>query len=279
MNYERNKLYFNPVSSGLGCFLIIVGFFLMTVGIGLVLIPIGIVLIVSAKSKKSKQSKISGAEIDRDCADYLSRNLKSMALQKLGIAEDRAWKITPIRIDGYYYEDILGTSKKGEVCYKKSGDGKWRTSNYNAAMFFFSQDQVFCYELKFSLLEDKKQEKIEKFSYRDIVSVSMETCVADTGSAGEDHLSWTKRLDKSPESLRPLLILFRIIFLPFIIKSIRQEQAQARKQMKRGNVKDLNFESFKLTTVGGTLMQVAIFVVYAAKRAIEDMENLIRSKR
>lgn len=94
-----------------------------------------------------------------------------MALKKLGIDEDQVKEASPIFFDGYYYEDIPGA---GEWDCKKE-DGVFRSSNYNAVQFFFSADQVYCYQLRFSFVRDKLQETTDEYFYRDIVSVSTQS--------------------------------------------------------------------------------------------------------
>jgi hypothetical protein len=92
-----------------------------------------------------------------------------MALRKLGISENQVQEIEPIYFDGYYFRELLGLTS---VQRKRGDDRKFRSSNYNVIMFFFSAEQVYCYQLRFSLLRDEKQETTDVCFYRDIVSVA-----------------------------------------------------------------------------------------------------------
>ena len=203
---------------------------------------------------------ITDAEIDQVCAEYISRNLKSMALKKLGLDEDQVQEIAPIIIDGYFDRDIPGSDEKYSVRYKKSKDNRWRTSNYNAIMFFFSADQVYCYELRFSLLENKKQEKTDEYFYRDIVSVSTESGAVTpaAGSEIEGLGGWTALL---PGPLQFLFIL-------------RALWGHAKRRAET-----INFEYFKLTTSGATTISATIFDMESAERSVNGMKSLVRGKK
>jgi len=121
---------------------------------------------------------VTGQDLDKICADYLKSDVESMALKKLGIDKSQVMEVAPICFDGYYYKEL----KTSKPRIKKGSDGKERSSHYNAVMFFFSADQVYCYQLRFSLLEDKKQEATDELFYRDIVSVSTTSDTISYGS-------------------------------------------------------------------------------------------------
>jgi len=128
---------------------------------------------IEAKNKEiddfnKNRTVVTGVDLDRICADYLKSNLESMALQKLGIDKELVQAIAPICFDGYYFGELRTLKPK----VKKGTDGKERSSCYTATIFFFSTDQVYCYQLIFSLLESMQQETTEECFYRDIVSIS-----------------------------------------------------------------------------------------------------------
>jgi hypothetical protein len=125
-----------------------------------------------------KRIVVSGRELDKICADYLKSDVESMALKKLGIDKSQVQEVAPICFDGYYYKELKTSKPK----FKKGEDGKERSSHYNVVMFFFSAEQVYCYQLRFSLLEDKKQEATDELFYRDIVSVSTTSDTISYGS-------------------------------------------------------------------------------------------------
>jgi len=198
MDYERNKLYFFPIPEKIAekkkiglirIVIIIIGFIIMVstggeiggIITGLVVLAFGIflvVLVVKYNSKAEKEADefnknrivVSDAEIDKVCTDHLS-NLKSKALDKLGIVEDQVKETDPIQFDGYYYDVVAGKN----YYHKEGADGTHRSSNYNAVIFFFSKDQVYCYQYRFSLLENKEQETTEEYFYTDIVAVATKT--------------------------------------------------------------------------------------------------------
>ncbi|MCL2711011.1 MAG: hypothetical protein FWE95_09025 [Planctomycetaceae bacterium] len=115
---------------------------------------------------------VTDAEIDEVVSNYFKDNLKSMALHKLGVDEEQVQEISPIHIGNYYFNDIPTASS---VKRKTGKDGRNRASHYEVLTFLFSADQVYCYRLRFSLLEGKKQETTDEYFYRDIVSVSADS--------------------------------------------------------------------------------------------------------
>jgi hypothetical protein len=197
MDYERNKLYFFPVEEKIfekkkigliRIAMIIVGLIVMVstgavggVITGITIVGVGVLLIVLLVNSNKKAKKeveefnknrtvVSDAEIDKVCADHIS-NLKSKALEKNGMDEDQFKETDPIQFDGYYFDVVAGK----HYWHKEGSDGIHRSSNYNAVVFLFSADQVYCYQYRFSLLEDKKQVTTEEYFYTDIVSVATKT--------------------------------------------------------------------------------------------------------
>jgi len=178
MDYNRNQLYFNPIpekSFKTGVIFAIAGIIILIIGInsgvvgiviGLVVIGLGVLLIVKTVNYNKNRTIITDAEIDTACADHL-KDLKSLAMKKLGIDEEQVKEADPIQIDDYYYKDLRAST----VQYKKGDDGRFRSSHYNAVMFLFSAERVFCYEYRFSLLTDEKQEETVEIHYNDIDSV------------------------------------------------------------------------------------------------------------
>ena len=112
---------------------------------------------------------VNGEALDKICAGHLKSDLESMALKKLDIDKSQVLEVEPIVFDGYYYRELKTSEPRIKKC---SIDSKERSSHYNAVMFFFSEDQVYCYQLRYSLLKDVKQESTDELFYRDIVSVA-----------------------------------------------------------------------------------------------------------
>lgn len=120
---------------------------------------------VAYRFKKSVKPPTDSG-IDQICIDQI-RNFKETALAKLGLDEDQITEATPIQFDGYYDKRIHSA-----CFYKIGGDRRYRTSNYEAVIFFFSVEQVYCYTYRFSIIANEKQETTDEYFYRDIVSVS-----------------------------------------------------------------------------------------------------------
>ena len=202
IDYKRNKLYFYPkppkqsggffgsaIVIGIGILLPMTQEFLLVI-FGLALIVVGILWIVKTYRSNEEIAKynktmtgIPDGEIDQAGPVYVMANLYSMASSKLCIDEDELRKalnkpnpdeeynqeMYAIRFHGYCYDNIPGA----DVIYKLGKDGDLRASNYEATLFIFSPDQVSRYQLRFSLLENSKQEITNECFYGDIVDVSV----------------------------------------------------------------------------------------------------------
>lgn len=159
MEYKRNKMYFDTSSMKVAIAILIIGIVLTLAQpvVGILVLIIGVFLFV--------KFRIKDEQIDAAVASQLS-NMKERALKKLGLDEDEVNEIAPISFDGYVYKDAL---------IKKGKDGKYRSSKYQAVMFFFSSNEVHCYTYDFSLIEDSQRESTDVYFYKDIVSVSTQT--------------------------------------------------------------------------------------------------------
>lgn len=107
----------------------------------------------------------SDAEIEAAIASQL-KNLKARAMKKLAIDETEVSEIAPIAFSGYVYDNAL---------IKKGKDGKYRSNKYQAVMFFFSDNELYCFTYNFSLTESGERESTDVYFYKDIVSVSTQT--------------------------------------------------------------------------------------------------------
>jgi hypothetical protein len=132
---------------------------------GLIIAGIGVFRIVSKKNKISseKASIPSDEEYDNEVVKNLN-NLKSKALNALGLDADEVKEIEPISFDGYVYKNA-SNAKKGK-------DDLWRTNKYEYVILFFSEHEVHCYTYNFDTTADKKTEATDVYFYKDIVSVS-----------------------------------------------------------------------------------------------------------
>jgi len=214
MNYDRAYRYFNPIPAkstappqnynvafgtiGVGTLIVIIGLSsseILGIALGLSVSAVGSLValyisvlnkkaIAEAKSFNDNREWVSDEEMDLMLRERL-KSFEDVARRKLGIDEEQVREADPIRIDGYYFRDVFShypETKRGE-------DGRTRTSAYNAVMFFFSAEQVFCYECKFSLLGDETKEKTEEYFYGDIVSIATRTDMKDEVSFEEFTLT------------------------------------------------------------------------------------------
>ncbi|CAG7654004.1 hypothetical protein ACFQI7_32105 [Paenibacillus allorhizosphaerae] len=163
MNYGRNKKYFKSTSITPWVILIIVGLLMLSANkiVGFIMILGGAALIFL---------KIKGtptdAEIDAICKSEIENAVKK-GLSKIGIDEEQVQLIEPIVINGPCFENIAK-----EYLTKKGKDGRLRSSNYEFAVLLFSENQVYSYNYRFSLIENERNEKTDEYFYKDIVSVS-----------------------------------------------------------------------------------------------------------
>ncbi len=172
MNYKRNKKYFTG-SLGLtylAVVLIVIGIwlFLVCALFGNLTFPI-ICLIMGAGLLVYQQVTCpKDSEIDADLFNYLAKqNLKSRALDKLGIDESEVMEIAPVYFDGYNFDNV------NEV--KIGKDRKARSSQGRAVYFFFTKNEVYCYTYTVSLIENFSSEDTDTYFYSDIVSVATTT--------------------------------------------------------------------------------------------------------
>lgn len=219
MDYTKNIKYFRPINYKASIIMMVIGFIMLcaignnaVVGIlGLLLLAGGVGIIVL-----KKKGLLTDEEYDSAVSSNLT-DMKSRALNKLGLDEDEVKEIDPIFFGGYAY--------KGASASKKGKDDLWRTNKYEAVMLFFSQDEVHCYTYHFSTTENKHTEETDVYFYKDIVSVS----------TASEHATI--------------------------------------------NGNNIDYESFKLTTAGGTSVSVSLRDVDNCQRSINAMRALLKTKK
>lgn len=195
-----------PESAHMNVKLIVIGAILAVLGIiaavavhiaGLVLVVPGALLIVIAIIKFSKAKKVENewqnayntrydtwdAELEKFYEKTLEElNLKKQGMNRIGIDEENLEEagVKPFSIHGQLYDGW----------YRYGKDGQIRTDGRQVTWLFFSKDQIYVYDTKFTLTgEKKKVDNTQEFFYSDIVSVS-------TGSVskelpGGDHAGET----------------------------------------------------------------------------------------
>ena len=111
----------------------------------------------------------SNAESDDDKYDRIARermaNIKSRALNRLGLDADEVKEVPPIVVSGY---DFSRQNIKAWI----GKDGKPRSNFYKAVVIFFSQNEMHIYTSTFSLDDTTEMEGTDVYFYQDIVSVS-----------------------------------------------------------------------------------------------------------
>jgi hypothetical protein len=201
MDYEYNRLYFEPETpkdhmAAMGAF--IASFCMLMIGIfmgimsdiesggvmitviftvlGLGFIALGVYFIKGTIEYNKNIVIVGDDDIDKVYKNNL-KNLKLMAINKLGIDEDQVKEYNPISFRWYDYEPLM----KIKPQYKMGVDGKLRSSHCKGSIYLFSAEQIYYYEYRFSLLENKKQEMTDEYFYSDIVSVSTKSDIITYG--------------------------------------------------------------------------------------------------
>lgn len=182
MDYSKNLLYFTGKgSTGLMIFGGILALFGVMCFVGANGSPIaGCVLLALgmwAASAGVQKWPVSDSDYDKAVKDYLS-NLKSIALDKLGVDESEVSEVAPIILGGYEFEGV-DRVKKGE-------DGKWRSNIYKVVALFFSPHELHGYTMRFNTLRDEKTEGTDVYFYQDIVSASTTSLTIKTTIEGKE---------------------------------------------------------------------------------------------
>ena len=162
MDYKKNQKYFQPTNLKAGIIVCIIGLVVLFVSpiVGIIAIAFGALLIYLQVGGRPTDEEIDAAVTSQ------LKDMKTRALRKLGIDEDEVSEIAPITFDGYVYDKAL---------IKQGKDGKYRSSKYQAVMFFFSSNEVHCFTYDFSIVESSQKESTDVYFYKDIVSVSTQT--------------------------------------------------------------------------------------------------------
>ena len=276
MKYERNKAYFEPEvpeqSTLPGIILTFIGVITLPIIIGFVLLPIGILLWIGAAKSNKSRIVVTDAEIDHVCQNRVN-NLEEIALKKLGIKKKQVEEAKPIQIADYYYGDI---SEDCPYLEKQGKDGMWRSSNYNAMVFFFSKDQVYGFCFRFSLLEDEKLEISDECFYGDIVSLSVAYKVVTRKKKLGNVGQLVEQVAVASNSSNPLSLsglIGRLLWGKN--KNIGVKNTGGRKN------ETIYFGQFTLTTSARTTMEVTFrtTAIETVEASINGMRNLLRDKK
>lgn len=108
-----------------------------------------------------------------------SINWEEKIFNRLGIDKSQVAEVEPIISEGYYtYSSDFGEDKLKTLfkIYSKEGeDEKYRTSAYQRTYMYFSDDQVFLYQLIFHMDCNDVKEVAKEYFYKDITSFSSQT--------------------------------------------------------------------------------------------------------
>lgn len=150
------------------------------------------------------------------CIEADLSNFKERALQKLGLVNEQISIITPIKVLGPYYEytevkikrsffgQIFGFIRdlfiqKTRLVFKYGSDDEVRYSLIQAHMFFFSESQIYVYEINYDICSgDIFEESTAEYFYRDI------DCVI-TGEKTEKIISKKKIYNKKFEFFKVIV--------------------------------------------------------------------------
>lgn len=97
-------------------------------------------------------------------------DIKKKALGKIGLDESQVNEIPPVCFEGYEFTD---SEHGGLEHWTKIGkDGVARSSAYSVTQLFFSDTQVYMYQIIFSMDDGAQKERTEEYFYRDITNFS-----------------------------------------------------------------------------------------------------------
>ncbi len=126
--------------------------------------------------------------------EYLSKiDLKSRAMEKLGIDESEVADVNPICL----YDFLFDTSDKS--LYWKYADRKVVTSKYSVTWIFFSATQMYTYNYIFDMTSDNVTEYMKEFFLQDVTSFETESDLVERidSSIASGCLSNTENISKN----------------------------------------------------------------------------------
>lgn len=90
-------------------------------------------------------------------------NSRKKAIDKIGLDEEELKEIPPVHFCGYDF---------GSTYTAVGKDGRVRASKFEETWLFFSDTQVYMYNVKFDLTSQDKKERTEEYFYKDITNFS-----------------------------------------------------------------------------------------------------------
>ncbi|MEG1548298.1 MAG: hypothetical protein RR232_06730 [Clostridia bacterium] len=175
MRYSRNKRYFFPRRIGTAVLMLLSGLLTATLGldkgimlsliIGCVLLLGGIAMFALAVSTKLIKDSALDEQRDLFAADAVSR-----AMNHFGLTSEAVDAHEPVVIKTYYFN-----TKDAPALVKIGKDGVPRANNCEALVLLFSNDTLYWYDFKFSLVfKDEITNTPDTILYTDIKNVAAE---------------------------------------------------------------------------------------------------------
>lgn len=177
------KLYFygniGPLLLTIGGF--VIGLFVILIGqIGQGLTVI-LVAIITGPIWKRAQLSATNANAESKYDDYVKedmKNFKTQAMERLGIVEEQVNILNPVDGVGPLFDAITPEERKGlhvffqsdsELRFKLGADNKVRYSMLQATIFFFSEEQIYVYQVDYDICSSKIfGDRTYEYFYRDI---------------------------------------------------------------------------------------------------------------
>lgn len=171
MNNKNLRKYFYSKKPSGSIVLLILGILLFLLGVsiddafmwavfGILLIIAGVCLIVNFNKKYSDSA------VDAFCNNLAEEYYAT----KRTVADSKDKSIADnICSCGYCFDNLFSARK-----IKRGKDGTSRSSIFGMSCLFFSNETVYCYSKKVSLITDEKTEKERSFKVQDIQMVSLE---------------------------------------------------------------------------------------------------------
>lgn len=164
MDYKRNRRYFESINwifiGIIGVIAAILLYFYILIGIA-ILLGLGVYIYFKLRDRPTD------GEIDDVFKEY-AHTILQKGYGKLDLDAEDTNLIDPIVIHGPSIDPI-----SYNPAIKRGKDGKVRSSNHEAIIFYFKEQQLYFYHQSFSIIDDEQNEVIREYSYRDIVTVSL----------------------------------------------------------------------------------------------------------
>jgi hypothetical protein len=129
---------------------------------------------------------VSDAEYDALVKAALTRlDPYHRGLQKLGLDESQVQEIKPISFSNAVYIPVPDRKADEPFYWKFGEDGVFRSSVYEVTEIYFSNSQLFAYQIRFSMDWEKHKESTREYHYKDITAFGTSTTQEDEIKDGQ----------------------------------------------------------------------------------------------